>query len=332
MIYTAIVVDPSGLFKKLDDGTLAIQGYQAYQKALEIEPGNKEVLKEMEPAGNLYAALANTSLGFFNKGQALTKEQKTEEANKQYEESIKNAELASKVNPKDTLTPYLCLVSGSIIKNHEVFEKASEFMIAHPDTKDKAAYCLYLAGHYYNNKKDPKKALEIAQKGTKFGANDDLQKLIVQLLEQGGNPEEAINAIKESLKNNPNDANQYFNMGVLYERIKKYDEAIAAYEKAISINNYPDAIYNAGVLYYNKGFNINQALSNMSMEDYNKYKKVEEEKISVEFKKALPFFEKLYLQDPKNAKNLDILSQIYTQLKMKDKADKIKKERDALGD
>ncbi|TAE14306.1 MAG: hypothetical protein EAZ95_10020 [Bacteroidetes bacterium] len=70
----------------------------------------------------------------------------------------------------------------------------------------------------------------------------------------------------------------------------------------------------------------------MSLEDYNKRGKAEAAKGDAEFKKALPYFEKLYLLDAKNKGTLDILIQLYEKLKMKDKEEKMKKEREALGD
>jgi tetratricopeptide (TPR) repeat protein len=168
--------------------------------------------------------------------------------------------------------------------------------------------------------------------GIKYGGTEYLQKLVVELLNQGGNADEAINAVRDNIKKNPNDAQNYFNLGVLLEKTKKYDEAIQAYEKAIAINNLTDAIYNAGALYFNKGVEILKIVNDMSLEDYNKKGKAESAKGDAEFKKALPYFEKLYLLDAKNKGTLDILIQLYEKLKMKDKEEKMKKEREALGD
>ncbi len=332
MIYSAIVNDQTGIYKKMDDGSFAATAYAAYEKALQIEPDNKDAKKEMLPQGNLYGALANSALFYYNKAQKLTEGGKKDEAITQYSEVIKNAELAGKLNPKDTLPPYFCWAAASLSKNYPVFEKASEALIAHPDTKDKSMYCYYLASYYYTEKKDAEKAIAIAQKGLKLGDNDELQKFMLGMLEKSGNADEAINAIKESLKKNPNDAGAYFNMGVLYERVKKFDDAIAAYEKSVSIDNNEDALYNLGAIYYNKGAEIVTTVNNMPMDEYNKKGKTEEARASAELKKALPYFEKLYLAKPKEAKTLDVLGQIYQQLKMKEKAEQIKKERDALGD
>lgn len=330
MIYTAIANDQTNIYKKLDDGTFAITAYEAFAKALEIEPANKEV--EPEKTGKLYPALLNTSVERLNVANKALKEAKAEEANAKFAQAIKNAEYAGMINPKDTLPPYLSMSAAYSSKSYDAFVKASDLLIKHPDTKDKATYCEYLASYYYSIAKDSKKALEVAQMGVKFGGTEYLQKLVVELLNQGGNADEAINAVKDNIKKNPNDAQNYFNLGVLLEKTKKYDEAIQAYEKAIAINNLTDAVYNAGALYFNKGVEILKVVNDMSLEDYNKKGKAESAKGDAEFKKALPYFEKLYLLDAKNKGTLDILIQLYEKLKMKDKEEKMKKEREALGD
>ena len=54
----------------------------------------------------------------------------------------------------------------------------------------------------------------------------------------------------EIIKINPKDAKAYYNMGVAYEKLKDYENAINSYKKAIKINpNYDKAYYNMGVAY-----------------------------------------------------------------------------------
>ena len=330
MIYVAIVNDQTGKFKALNDGTLSIDAYKAFQKCLEIEPNNKEV--QVELTAKAFPALLNTSVERLNAANKLVQQAKTSEAEPLFKQAVENASYAGKINVNDTLPPYLQMSASYASKDYEAFKAASDILIAHPNTKDKAVYCEYLASYYYQTAKDNKKALEIAQKGVGFGGTEYLQKLVVELFNQGGNADEAIQAIKDNIKKNPKDAVNYFNLGVLYEKTKKFDEAIEAYEQAIKMAALTDAIYNAGALYYNKGVEILKVVNDMSLEDFNKRGKTETAKADAEFKKALPYFEKLYLADPKNKNTLDIIAQIYEKLKMNDKADKIKKERDALGD
>jgi tetratricopeptide (TPR) repeat protein len=47
--------------------------------------------------------------------------------------------------------------------------------------------------------------------------------------------QEAIDAYKEAIKIKPDDHKAYCNMGVAYDKLKEYQEAIDAYKEAIKI-------------------------------------------------------------------------------------------------
>jgi len=330
MIYAGIANDQQGIYKDLQDGTLAITAYEAIAKCLEMEPDNKEAIAERKD--RIQPALVNAALMGYNQGNTLLKQEKEAEAKPKFEICIKNANFASLITPDDTLCPFLSMSAGYSGKNYPAFITASNTLVNHKMTKDKATYCELLASYYYSIAKDNKMALETAQKGLTYGGTPYLQKLTVQLFNEGGNADEAIKTLQDNIKKNPNDALNYFNLGVLYEKTKKTNEAIQAYEKAITISALPEAIYNIGALYFNDGVEISKVVNDMPQDEYNRKGRAEEAKVDAEFKKALPYFEKLYLIDAKEKSTLNILIQIYQKLKMKDKADKIQKERDALGD
>ncbi len=61
----------------------------------------------------------------------------------------------------------------------------------------------------------------------------------------------AVKQYQKIIETNPNDAEAYYNIGVVYYGEKKYDESKAQFQKAIEI--YPDfaeAYYSIGVVYY----------------------------------------------------------------------------------
>ena len=63
--------------------------------------------------------------------------------------------------------------------------------------------------------------------------------------------EGAVKQYQKIIETNPNDAEAYYNIGVIYYNEKKYDSAKVQFNKAIEI--YPDfaeAYYSIGVVYY----------------------------------------------------------------------------------
>ena len=64
----------------------------------------------------------------------------------------------------------------------------------------------------------------------------------------------ALSHIKYLLKIFPNDANLYFNTGICWEKLKNYDNALYAYQKAVEIKpDDPDFLYNLALVYEIKG-------------------------------------------------------------------------------
>jgi tetratricopeptide (TPR) repeat protein len=61
----------------------------------------------------------------------------------------------------------------------------------------------------------------------------------------------AVKQYQKIIETNPNDAEAYYNIGIVYYGEKKYDESKAQFQKAIEI--YPDfaeAYYSLGVVHY----------------------------------------------------------------------------------
>ncbi|MEO1404045.1 MAG: tetratricopeptide repeat protein, partial [Cyanobacteria bacterium J06635_1] len=48
--------------------------------------------------------------------------------------------------------------------------------------------------------------------------------------------DEAISAYEKAIELDPDDATAHYNLGNTYKALKRYDEAISAYEKAIELD------------------------------------------------------------------------------------------------
>lgn len=74
----------------------------------------------------------------------------------------------------------------------------------------------------------------------------------------------AVKQYQKIIETNPNDAEAYYNIGIVYYGEKKYDESKAQFQKAIEI--YPDfseAYYSLGVVYYAEA-NYDKAIETFS--------------------------------------------------------------------
>jgi Tfp pilus assembly protein PilF len=121
-----------------------------------------------------------------------------------------------------------------------------------------------------------------------------------------GNLEEARETLNLAIAKDPDNYNLYFAFAANYDRMAQdttytlderefaFREAIKAYEKAINMKeNYFDAIYNLGVLYFNEGIRIyEQADENLrATYDFAQYEK-DEKRFKDMWLKAQPYLER----------------------------------------
>jgi tetratricopeptide (TPR) repeat protein len=329
-IYTAVANEQAGSDKSWDENAL-ITAQEAFKKAQELEPANKDIAKEVKD--RFYPAALNTSIKFYNVGNKLQKEEKDAESTKAYQMSLKAAHICEQIAPQDTLAYILAISAAYPLKDFDAYKNATEKLIAIPEFKEKGSYIEYLAFYYRDNEKNSTKALELAKKGIDFDPdNSNLMGLMIELLDKENRVEEALAMLKTQVSKNPNDAKAHLNLGILYEKLKKPEDAFNSYQKSIDLDPNFDALYSAGAVVYNKGAEIMKVVNVMSADEYNKKGKAEEARASEELKKALPFFEKAYALNRSDIQLLGAMSNIYRILKMTDKQKKIDAEIKALGD
>ena len=113
---------------------------------------------------------------------------------------------------------------------------------------------------------------------------------------------------------------------------KVLTDGLAAYPNNKTLNKFMGiCLLKEGLVFYNQGNAIKSAAneSGLNQSDPEKFK-AEYEKADGEFAKALPLMEKAYDYDPKSKNTLKALENIYTNLDMADKAEKVKKEMESL--
>lgn len=156
-----------------------------------------------------------------------------------------------------------------------------------------------------------------------------------------GDNEKAQLALENAIESNPTNKVLHFNVGVTYDNISnkyhkenKHDvafnymnKAISGYIKAIELDdNYVDAYYNLGALYYNQSITAKSVAGDYSGEKYDKEMKSANEML----KKAIPLLEKVLSLSPSDKSTLTVLKSLYFNLDDMDNYSRIKKQLDSL--
>ena len=322
LIYAGIASDQTGMFKKLDDNPIQ-KAYDAFMKAMELEPEKKGSYDDAQKAIKdiLHPSIINWGVAKYQDDDISA--------------ALDAFVMAQKTNPADTL-PYMYAADLAYqLEKFDVFKSCIQKVISQP-AKNKIRYYAYYAFYLRDKEENNEEALKILNEGLKQDKTLDrenyklLQDMQLDLYIKTNKMEEAISEIKKTIDADPKNAKNYLNLGILLEKVEKPEDALKAYEKSIELDPTHDAIFNAGALFYNKGAKIIEVVNQMPLQEYNQKGKAEEEKAAVEFKKALPYFERLYKMDSKDSQVLRPLFTLYQSLKMKDQADKISKEMEAL--
>ena len=154
------------------------------------------------------------------------------------------------------------------------------------------------------------KALEYIQLGREmFEFNVDLIIAELNYYLGSGDFTKAEELLNLAIKEDPNNHQLFFALGSSYDNLDQFDKAVSAYEEAVAIKpDFFDALYNLGVLYYNKGGDMIKEANNMS--DWRKAdahtKKAEETMLN-----ALPHIETCYELDANDKNILLILKELY---------------------
>lgn len=176
-------------------------------------------------------------------------------------------------------------------------------------------------------------ALALIEKGLKkFPNSARLSELQGNAYFKTGKTNEFVANLKTQITKNPNDANNWYNLGVLQSKDPATEaEAIASYKKAVELNpNFVQAWQN--LTYITMGDDAK------AIDNYNSLKKAgkfdEANKIidarRIRFAATLPYAEKWYESDPKNIEAVRLLKGLYLSTKNDAKHKEFKAKEDAM--
>ena len=183
-------------------------------------------------------------------------------------------------------------------------------------TKDynRDMYVLALNGLYNAKKHDA----IVEEAIDKYSTDADINTIATAIYQVSGNSDKMLKRIEEAIKINPNDAQNYYNLGVLYLDDKsKTEEAKKMFQKSIELNPKHFESYNNLVLAILQAdkeivetMNNNLGTSKKEKEIYN----ANEAKRKTLFTEAVPYLEKMYEIEPENRLVIRNLIQAYKTL------------------
>ena len=167
---------------------------------------------------------------------------------------------------------------------------------------------------YYSNilieegKQD--EALEILKTGREF-FDTDVNLIIAELNYYLGQEDflKAEELLTLAVQEDPNNHQLFFALGSSYDNLGNFEKAENAYKEAVDIKpDFYDALYNLGVMYYNKGGDMLKNANNIK--DFKKYE-IEKNKADETMLKGLPYIEKCYAIEPDDKNILLVLKELY---------------------
>ncbi|MDM1554832.1 hypothetical protein PYS58_04190 [Chryseobacterium indologenes] len=176
------------------------------------------------------------------------------------------------------------------------------------------------------NAKKPNEALVIIEKGlVKFPNNAKLKENQTTAYLQSGNMDKFVTNLKEQLAKNPNDATNWYNLGVMQAKTPAtVNDALESFKKAIELKpDFANAYQNLVYTTIGDDSKIVADINAMRKDKPDAASKLIDERRE-RFAKALPFAESWYKVDPKNIDAVSTLKEIYVVTKNVDKVKEMK--------
>ncbi|MBN4081545.1 tetratricopeptide repeat protein [bacterium AH-315-C07] len=281
-------------WKKLSDKALE-ETYRSFTKSLEI---NATTYKE-----DIDKRMVVIGLMFYNQGVNECKI-------KEFDKALVSFDYALKVNPDDMQALYNSAYASYNMKD---MTKAKSFYQKLVDKEYDEPRIYHTLADIYKNEGDETKFLEILELGRKrFPGNNVLIIDELNYYLKAGKQEEALTKLNEAVVIEPNNSTLFFALGVANDKLGNAAEAIKAYKKAVELkDDYFDAVYNIGALYFNNAVDMVQKADDIR--DPKKFETAKAE-YETEFETALPHLERAHELNDKDQNTIVSLKQLYARI------------------
>jgi tetratricopeptide (TPR) repeat protein len=312
-IYQAVFSSKDENFKKLNADPLTV-AFDSYMKALQLDDKDRFGKSVKIKLTLLIGDLTNQAIAAFN-------EENYEKALKSFEQimTIEQTPVYKAEDP-NAVDTVIMFNAGLAAYNAQNYDKAIEYYKQAAKYKYNGAKTYSLISNSYMQKKDTVGALQVLQDGLKeYGENGALLVEVINIYLNANKVDDAMKYLEIAISKDPKNSSYYFAQGTLYDKLLKPEEATNSYLKAIEYKeDYFDAYYNLGALYYNKGVKQVDVANAIPSNQPEKYEE-EKNKADVEFKKAIPYMEKAHEINPTDKFTMESLKTLYYRLKMLDK-------------
>ena len=318
-LYYKLFQSKNEKFKSLDDNPLLVS-YKSFKRAMELD-----VKKRFEK--ELLFEIQRVTTNIFNKGIDDFEGKRYEQSLEAYETVIEIGTLPY-MNVTDTAAFYNAALAadqaGLLDKALEYYEKTAEFGY------EGSKVFKYIAD-IHMSKGDTVAGLDTYKKGIDRYPDDNVS-LYIELINfylGKEDLEQAYGYIEKALEKDEDNSSLWYVYGLALET-KDGDSAIEAFDKAAEINpEYWQAIYMAGQIHYNRGYEGNKLAQEIPLDDAEGYKAAVA-KADAHFKLALPYFERALALEDSDSQTLKALKELYYRFKMNDKLAEITKKIDDL--
>jgi len=303
----------------------------ALDVALDATSKAKELDTKNEFKAEIMSNLRTISLGYYDQGVKML--QMDQATSKIYLEAAGCFSKAAKISTENNMTDTSAYLGLGISYNYagDTANSIATFLKL-VDMKANEPVVYNSLSNLYKGKGDVDNAFKYVKLGLEmFPGNIDLTVSHVNLLISTKQNEKALESLFKVREKEPNNSSIQYAIGVTYDllkgdttlpkadRDKFFIEAIKAYEATLKMDSTMfDALFNLGVLYFNKGGDIINVANKLPLNETKKYDELMAEGNS-NLRMALPYFESAERINANDNQLLLSLKEIYTRLSIMDK-------------
>ncbi|RIJ47403.1 tetratricopeptide repeat protein [Maribellus luteus] len=312
-IYQAIYKSADKKYGTLSSDPLT-DAFDSYKKAVELDIKNRYGKSLKVNLVLLVNDLQSDAINAYNDSvynKALTR----------FEQILEINEMPVVKDDKDALVDtaivYNCGLAAMNARQHD---KAIHYLERAAELGYNEETALIWIANAYESEQDTVKALETLQKALLKYQNDErIMNSMIQILLNLNRRDEAIQYLDIAITQKPDNIDYYLTKGDLYNKIDDEENAIKLYEEALKVDSVNFiALYNLGVIYYNRGVKQVELAADVPVNDQEAYKSFIK-KSEIWWGKSLPYMEKCYLINPNDEVIRESLKNVYYRLKMMDK-------------